>query len=157
MFTAKSTPRILVLGLTGTLLAFAPAVAQGIGIGVGAGIGGSSGVGVGAGASLGGGDGVNAGAGIGADGGNGITASVDATVGGPGGPNAGLGLSVGRPGTGAGTGTPTVSNNPGLQASFAGMSSAEMHKYKRRCVGILHSPDSYDDALVDLCRIIRRQ
>jgi hypothetical protein len=42
-----------------------------------------------------------------------------------------------------------------MQAAVAGMSSAELHKYKRRCVGILRDRDSYDDSLVDLCRIIR--
>jgi hypothetical protein len=44
-----------------------------------------------------------------------------------------------------------------MQAAVSGMSSAELHKYKRRCVGILRDQASYDDSLVDLCRIVRMQ
>jgi len=37
------------------------------------------------------------------------------------------------------------------------MSSAQLHKYKRRCASILRNQDNYDASLVDLCNIIRVQ
>ncbi|MBN9075505.1 MAG: hypothetical protein J0H84_04730 [Rhizobiales bacterium] len=171
--------RILACGVAGMMFACVPAIAQGVG--VGAGVGGANGVGagvgagangVGAGVGVGGSNGVGAGVGVG---GNGVGAGVG--VGGENGVNAGVGIGGGGigagvsaggdngvgvgvgigsgtgPGTGSGTGTGPGSAS--MQAAVAGMSNAELHKYKRRCAGILRDRDSYDDSLVDLCRIIR--
>ena len=46
-------------------------------------------------------------------------------------------------------------NNP--QAVVAQLSSRDIILYKKRCVNILRSPQNYDDDMVSICRLIKRQ
>ena len=117
-----------------------------------------------------GGGGVNANVNAGA---GGIDGNITASVGGGGG-NVSIGIggpsTPGTPGNPGNPGTvnprnPTITDNPrgssgagNSRASrvFAGMSSTEVRRYKRRCIEVTANPFSYDRNLVALCRMIRQ-
>ena len=153
---------------------------------VGSGVSASVSVGGGAGVSAGadvsaGGAGVSASAGVGGGGvsadvsvgAGGVDGNVTASVGGGGG-NVSVGIggpsTPGTPGTPGNPGTgnprnPMITDNPrgssgagnsSARRVFAGMTGAEVRRYKRRCIEVTANPFSYDQNLVALCRMIRQ-
>jgi hypothetical protein len=152
---------------------------NGVTAGLGASIGGESGVDAGGGATIGGSDGVTAG--LGANVGSGVKAGAGVGIGD--GIDVGVGVSVGGGGTtvkpplvdpddpddptdpddpvvGGDNDKSGTGNTPGSvrqvsRKTVVGASGYDLARYKRRCVDILANANSYDDALVALCRSVR--
>ena len=143
----------------------------GVGAGVSASVGGGGGLGASASANVGGG-GVGANASVG--GGGGLGANVSANVGGGGvganasvglgGNTASVGVEIGTPGTpgtpgvpGGPTGGGTVGNGSFAPGSvFSRLSSADIKRFRTRCIEVSSNPYSYDRNLVAMCRLLQQ-